>query len=294
MSLARWWMLTVNNPAMSPEDLWTAARAKGCVYLKGQLERGAHGTEHFQLFLSFKEKVRAAHLKKLFPTAHIEQARAEAARAYVWKEETRAGPPFSFGAEPVRVNSKTDWDQVKQLAIAGDFNAIPANILVSHFSNIKAIRKEFMPRAPLMAYVRGVYFYGPARTGKTHAAFNYMPDLPYYLKGQSNKWWDDYRGEPVVIVDDFSMDAAKYCGHLWKNWLDKWPATAEVKGGRVAIAAHTIIFTSNYSLDELFGSDKVGLLEPLIARFRTIRHYSTPGMTGFFQTIKEDLFVLPN
>ena len=40
------------------------------------------------------------------------------------------------------MNSATDWDRVREAAVAGDFAAIPSNVLVAHYNNIKAIHKD--------------------------------------------------------------------------------------------------------------------------------------------------------
>lgn len=65
-----------------------AARSKGWG-VEGQLERGAEGTEHYQLMVKTPQE-RFAAIKKVFPTAHIEVARnRKALEAYVHKEDTR-------------------------------------------------------------------------------------------------------------------------------------------------------------------------------------------------------------
>lgn len=57
----------------------------------GQLEQGANGTPHYQLCIK-SGYTRFAAIKKVFPMAHIEPARNDAAvEQYVCKEETRIG-----------------------------------------------------------------------------------------------------------------------------------------------------------------------------------------------------------
>lgn len=64
-----------------------AARSKGWG-IEGQLEKGAEGTEHFQLMLRTPQE-RFSAIKKVFPTAHIEVARSrKALELYVNKDET--------------------------------------------------------------------------------------------------------------------------------------------------------------------------------------------------------------
>lgn len=41
------------------------------------------------------------------------------------KEETRVEGPWEFGVKPVKLQSKTDWNDVWDKAKAGDLEAIP-------------------------------------------------------------------------------------------------------------------------------------------------------------------------
>lgn len=82
------WSLTINNPTEDDEELISVARQKGW-QVTGQKEMGAEGTLHYQLMLR-TPTVRFSAVKKAFPRAHIEVARAPVALAkYVAKEETR-------------------------------------------------------------------------------------------------------------------------------------------------------------------------------------------------------------
>lgn len=67
-----------------------------------------------------------------------------------------------------------------------------------------------------------------------------------------NKWWDGYRGQDVVILDDITPDHACLCYHLL-IWSDHYSFNAEVKGGSVNIRPRIIIVTSNYTIEEVFG-----------------------------------------
>jgi len=45
-------------------------------------------------------------------------------------------------------------------------------------------------------------YWGPTGTGKTHRSWAEAGDQAY-IKSSSNKWWDGYRSEVNVIMDEF-------------------------------------------------------------------------------------------
>lgn len=85
------WSVTINNPTQSDDEWIAQARQKSGWKVYGQREKGAQGTEHYQLMISTPQ-VRFSAIKKAFPRAHIEIARDRTALLkYVQKEDTRVG-----------------------------------------------------------------------------------------------------------------------------------------------------------------------------------------------------------
>lgn len=268
MSKSRWFILTLNNPDVLPEELWQRSQAiKGCGFMAGQLETGQEGTPHYQFVVWVKENVRCSVIKKAFPQAHIEiiQGTPEQAIAYCTKEETRTGEPFTFGELPVKRNSKTDWEAVFEAAKLGDMDNIPADIKVKHFNNLQKITKHFL-RPTDRQSVCGLWLVGKPGQGKTHFARQMFAKGKYYPK-LSNKWWDGYQNEEVVVLDD--LDKKSEClGHHLKIWGDKWGFIGESKGGALASAHKAFVVTSNYHIEEIFGEDSI-LAEAIKRRFKT-------------------------
>ena len=85
------WSVTINNPKACDDEQIAFARQKSGWKVYGQREKGAQGTEHYQLMVTTPQ-VRFSAVKKSFPRAHIELARDRTALArYVEKEETKIG-----------------------------------------------------------------------------------------------------------------------------------------------------------------------------------------------------------
>lgn len=156
------------------------------------------------------------------------------------KQESRVSGPWEFGIKPVERNSKTDWEEVKQNAQAGNLDKIPADIYVKHYRTLKEIAKDHM------VHTRGSeerdcrWYHGPSGIGKSRKAYEEFPDA--YRK-MCNKWWDGYQGQKHVIMEDIDP-AHQVLGHHLKIWADRYPFVAESKGGALPPEYDVFIVTS--------------------------------------------------
>lgn len=109
------WSVTCNLKTVSRTSVDScieSARSLGWG-VEGQLERGAEGTEHYQLMVKTPQ-VRFSALKRIFPTAHIEPARNRSAlEQYVHKEDSRVEAlktiEVSFLTYPMVRNKFFEW-----------------------------------------------------------------------------------------------------------------------------------------------------------------------------------------
>lgn len=136
---SRNFLMTLNNPIVEAETyIKRIHESLKAVYTCGQLEKGAEGTPHIQFFMNFKEPIRCSKIKKHDNSLHIEVVKVNnGAHDYCMKEDTRLEGPYEYGTKPVQRNNKTDWEEVKQNAIKGDFDKIPAEIYIKHMKNLK-------------------------------------------------------------------------------------------------------------------------------------------------------------
>lgn len=258
------WILTI------PGHCFVPYLPPNIAYIKGQLEQGAGGFVHWQLYVVFQKKVRLGGVKSVFgEECHAEPTRSSAARDYVWKEDTRIeGTQFELGTQPIRRNVSTDWDQVWDAAVAGRILDVPANLRVQHYRTIRTIAADFAAPQPMEREC--FCFWGPTGVGKSRDAWAFA-GMEAYSKDPRTKFWDGYRGSKHVVIDEFrgSIDIA----HMLR-WLDRYPCNVEIKGSSTPLLAEKIWITSNLNPREWYPQLDEATLNALLRRLN-ITHYVT-------------------
>lgn len=233
---AKYWIATIPQYEFSPPYL-----PNSCAYIKGQIEQGERTNYlHWQLFIITCNQIRLSGLKKIWPTGHFEATRSSAAEEYVWKEDTRIeGTQIELGSRPFKRNSSTDWAEVLRLAKLGECDGIPPQVYIGHYRNIKAIGAENSTPLPIERTCD--VFWGRTGSGKSHRAWS-EAGLDAYPKDPCTKFWDGYRGQEHVVIDEFRGSIG--ISHMLR-WLDKYPVLVEVKGSSTVFKAIKVWITSN-------------------------------------------------
>jgi len=276
---AKYWMLTIRHADFTPY------LPPGVAYIKGQLEEGSgpgnqeHGTGtevvgflHWQVMCIFTNQIRLAGVRKTFGTAHAEPTRSEAAEEYVWKEDTAVeGTRFELGKKPFKRNSETDWNQVLELARAGDLKnrEIPADVLIRCYGQLKQIAKDSMKPSAMERQV--FVFWGTTGSGKSHRAWE-EAGLDAFPKDPMTKFWDGYDGHKHVVIDEYRGGIS--ISHMLR-WLDKYPVCIEAKHGGTVFKAEKIWITSNIHPNDWYPDLDVETKAALLRRM-TVTHFSMP------------------
>lgn len=176
----------------------------------------------------------------------------------------------NFTEEEMRIKCKISKTEqaMKELMSGADLaETVEKNpTLLTMIGKIKTsmtIYQSIKAKKAIKPQICGKWVWGEPGVGKSHFVRSLYPNA--YLKG-CNKWWDDFSGEEVVIMEEITRE------HSWLFplillWTDKWDFRGEIKGGSVAPHFRKFIITSNYSIDEVFAEIPAVSLAALKRRF---------------------------
>lgn len=213
------------------------------------------GQLHAQGYIQLSGRARLKQLKALPDgyTVHWEVAKADEITntEYCLKS---CGSDFVQCGEPRQLNAglreKKNWETTKQLAIAGKLSEVSAQIYVQHYSSLKRIAQDHLKMGSDLSDVCGTWYYGPSGCGKSRHARTLCEADQLYLK-PVNKWWDGYRGQTHVLLEDVDPHHSVLAYHF-KIWADRYAFPAEVKGSTIAIRPQELMITSQYHPREIF------------------------------------------
>lgn len=282
------WLGTLNNYTQDEKDTMESFLATQCKWGIVGFEVGKKGTPHLQFAFILKKKKRLSELKVSFGRANFRHmdGTPEQNRVYCSKE-----PGFKeFGKIPDNngKREKIRWQKIREDAVAGNWDAIPAQVLIQYYPGVKGINKDFAKRPrDLDGELAHIWISGASGSGKSRLARdicnngytipgnNIVIEPADYYSKFLHKWWDGYQQEPIVIIDDWSpRQAAELEDHI-KLWTDRYAFRCEYKGGSMWARPKVVIVTSQYSLENCFTDEQT--VEALKRRFNQIRVGPEPG-----------------
>jgi len=265
--------------------------ANKCNYICWGQEVGESNTPHLQGYVQWTKPTRWASLAKKWK-AHMENAMGSSvdARDYCMKDGTfvefgefrdiaalvKAGNVKGGDVRGDQVAAM--WASAKQAAMEGRMDDIPAELYCKYVKNFEYIRQQAQARPDDLdgdLKRKNIWIHGPPGTGKSRLARMLMNPAEMYLKPR-NKWWDSYRGEDFVLFEEPGKKDAEWLGEFLKIWADRYAFQGEVKGSSRMIRPKYFLVTSNYSIEDIFGEDRM-MMEAVQRRFQSwILPYGSP------------------
>lgn len=253
---ARGWCYTVFYEPADEESLLLSLASIDCSYHVFGIEVcPTTGRKHIQGYIEYDTQLSMSNAKsRIHPSAHLEKRRGTPQQAsdYCKKE----GNFQEVGELSKGQGARNDLSSALA-AIRANPNATRQSICESH-TTVFAKYPKFVDT--VFGFYRPTevlnwtdspnkFIFGEAGVGKSKMVREDHPNL--YIK-QHNKWWDGYDGEECALIDDLHPDNAKYLVTHIKQWADRYPFRAEIKGSSMVIRPKVIVITSNYSIEEMF------------------------------------------
>jgi len=261
---------TWNNYPLDAEDqLRCFFERKAGEYLVVGREKGESGTPHLQGYICLKHGIAFTALKKHFPQIHLERAKGTPKQNQDYC--TKDGDFFEVGEVPEETGksggeaSRETWRNILSAAESGNWDYLKREYPRVWTTMSEKLISKRVPRTTVIdGETQNEWWYGETGTGKSRLAWEKYGTICY--QKMLNKWWDGYDDQPVVIIEEWSPKNEVTASAL-KIWADRYPFTAQIKGGVLQkIRPTKIIVISNYRLNDCFPDTRDG--DPIARRFK--------------------------
>lgn len=211
------------------------------------------GTPHLQGYVHLPNPVSFEKMKKALPRANIRVANGSDTqnKTYISKD----GDFEEFGAPSIGQGTRTDIKtlaesiKTKQFSIDEIMFEFPELYLKYNRGIKDMVQSTYGPRS---TQPQVIWLWGLAGVGKTTYATTRHPS--HYIK-DNTMWWDRYKQEEAIIIDDYDTDSIPYRTLL--RLLDKTVFQGQVKGGYVYVNSPFIYITSEYPPSHFWEDNKL-------------------------------------
>lgn len=210
------------------------------------------GRQHWQTYVVFNYQKTFSAVKKLYKGAHLEPCKGspEANMRYCKKE----GKWKEFGKAPAQ-GERGDLIEVKEDILNGKLTCediIIENPMLYHqygrtLDKVEdiALRRKFRKKM-----TEGIWYWGRTAVGKSHEAYKDFTPETHYNYPNDKGWWDGYRQQETVILNDFRGDMP-YNELL--QLIDKWPHNVRRRCREpMPFTSKRIIITSSLPPEEVY------------------------------------------
>lgn len=234
------------------------------------------GSKHFQGFVIWKNPRSLSSIIKEYKhlKGHWEicKGNAEQNIEYCAKEDDY----IEHGIRPTGRGSRQDIIQISNLVREGRTD----REIIDHvgdrwlhcYRGVTRMREIYFENQPRNWVMDVRIYWGPPGTGKTRSVWEEFENGVY--PKPIGRWWDGYRGQSCVLIDDFDPDICHEMTYaFYLQLLDRYPLFVDPRFGRVNFCSNVIIFTSNIDPSTWF-LEKPNR-EAFFRRVSTVRYFES-------------------
>lgn len=255
---------------------------KGSTYMCVQHEQCPSSSRfHYQGYIEFESKMRFDNIKRRIgiPGIHLERCRGSQEHniTYCSKMESRCelcDRPIKIIGDPKQQGKRSDLEDIKEHILKGSteysiFTEHPGSFIRYHKGIAHAMSIVSRESTQRFREIDCVIWWGDTGTGKTRRAYEEFPELYKLDHSENQLWWDGYRGQTTLLIDDF-YGYIRYS--LLLQLLDRYPMRLAIKGGHTYANWTTVIITSNQEWTKWY--EKPSDQSALRRRITRIEHFN--------------------
>lgn len=251
LNRSRNWCWTLNNYEPNPEE-WLPPMFGNFKYLIFGKEVGEEGTPHLQGYVDWINPRALGGLKKIDNRIHWEIRRGTWDEAVDYCKED--GDWYEFGKKNEQ-GTRSDIQANVTAILNGTLRC--DDLLLENFEHFHQYGRSYdrvediaICKRERTWMTKCTYLCGPSGSGKSHRAFRNYTQETHYVYNGDNGWWENYKGQEIVIFDDFR-------GEIPYNFLlklcDKYPLRIRRRNRcPIPFLAKKIYITSVLKPEELY------------------------------------------
>lgn len=226
MSKNRGWIFVLNNYT---EEEWLGIKdwpgsEEEITYLVCGKEVGPKcGTPHLQGYVRWKNARCFNSMKKLLPKAHWAPAKASDYDNLVYC--SKDGDFFDYGQKP-KQGKRTDLISIRDRILEGERvdDIIMEKPHLGHQYGRTMDRMEDITMRKKFRNVmtEGLWIWGDTGVGKSQMAFKEYTPETHYVWPNDGKWWDGYRQQDTVVLNDFRGEIPYNMLLQLVDWCPMW------------------------------------------------------------------------
>lgn len=232
------------------------------------------GKTHWQTYLYYYNAKSFDEVRNYFgkKNTHVELTKGEPKEnvAYCTKDEK-----FKEYGELPQQGKRTDLaDIADEIAKGKSVDAITLeNPMLYHQygRTLNKLEELAMMKLWRKEMTKCIWYYGPTGVGKSHKAFeNYSNETHYVISCNDKGWWEGYRQQETVILNDFR---GKISYEELLTLVDKWPYSVPRRGTfPMPFTSKLLIITSSLPPDKIYHNREAeDSLEQLYERIEVIK-----------------------